>query len=403
MAWAFLLLTVWHRHVLDPVLAICLGSEVAVILLPASPATSVSSSDPANQLPLVRRCLVMLFDIYEHPAFEATYEDKLRSPVVARRLGVGMLTTLLAATAVWRYFWTDRSPVPLRHFHTDLTNCEHWSFDYIRVVLTLRNVYRHTHARPATQLEGLLLDVSQHVLARSGFGVGRLTAICREGDSKPAKRSVTRVDVAVSTNRQHAVDGLCLRLLSGTCMMSINETKNASTNFSGYTTLDNHSVGVLYRLYVDATSLTKLRRLVDGRFSLNPRPFVAALEYTPGFPSEAASKPTLVFFDAVVIIFRENVKERSLWLVATSEANWVEGCKSSVFGAYWVHASDAGTGLVASLMNVNEQRAVKARKPRCRNKARDPSPKRAAELFAYFLDGLLRTTILYREGRAPSS
>jgi hypothetical protein len=53
----------------------------------------------------------MIFDVYEHPSFEATYEDRQASQKVAKGLGVGVLSTLVAAAAFWRYYWTDSSPL----------------------------------------------------------------------------------------------------------------------------------------------------------------------------------------------------------------------------------------------------------------------------------------------------
>jgi hypothetical protein len=53
----------------------------------------------------------MLFDIYEHPGFEASYEDALSSRRVARHIGIGTLVTaVVAATALWR--WKDRGAFP---------------------------------------------------------------------------------------------------------------------------------------------------------------------------------------------------------------------------------------------------------------------------------------------------
>lgn len=58
-----------------------------------------------------------IFDVYEHPSFEADKTAAVRSTI--RRLGVGATVSAAAIAAIsfWGYYWSD--PTPQSAFFTD--------------------------------------------------------------------------------------------------------------------------------------------------------------------------------------------------------------------------------------------------------------------------------------------
>ncbi len=53
-----------------------------------------------------------IFDVYEHPTFEADKADKVATQAIIRRLGVGATVSALAAISFWGYYWSDTNSPP---------------------------------------------------------------------------------------------------------------------------------------------------------------------------------------------------------------------------------------------------------------------------------------------------